>query len=115
MSVNVRRISEALRYEAPNHFDVRGLRLQGLDAGGAEQLWVGLSHFLPDAKAGPDAGALEKVYVVIAGHMTLISEGSTVVLGPLDSVTIPANVEREVRNDTNEVATMLVIMPRAKV
>ena len=61
MNVRVRRLAEGVRYDAPNHFDVRALRLQGLDQGGPQNLWVGLSYFLPEGGAGPDAGALGKV------------------------------------------------------
>lgn len=111
MKIHVKQLSEAPRYDAPNHFDVRAFRLQGLDAGGAEKVWVGLSHFLPEGGAGPDAGGLEKVYVILSGEMTLRSQGDTVVLRAMDSVTIPAHVEREIRNEGKTVATMLVIMP----
>ncbi len=111
MPVNVRRLADAPRYDAPNHFDVRAMRLQGMDAGGAEAVWVGLSHFLPGGGAGPDAGGLEKIYVMLSGHMTLRTDDGEVVLGPMDSVTIPANVNREIKNETNEPASMLVVMP----
>lgn len=111
MGLNVKRLRDAPRYDAPNHFDVRALRIQGLDAGGSEKVWVGLSYFLPEGGAGPDAGALEKIYVILSGQMTLRAEGQEVVLGPMDSVTIPPNVQREIRNEGKEVATMLVVMP----
>lgn len=111
MQVNIRRIGEAPKYEAPNHFDVHSMRLQGLESGGAEALWVGLTHFLPGGGAGPDAGGLEKVYVVISGEVTLRTAGGVQVLGPMDSVTIPAGVDREIRNETKLPASMLVAMP----
>lgn len=111
MAVNIRRIDQAQKYEAPNHLDVHSMRLQGLDAGGADALWVGLTHFLPGGGAGPDSGGLEKIYVVLCGHVTLRTADGEQVLGPLDSVTIPANVEREIRNETNLPASMLVAMP----
>lgn len=107
----VKRFTDAKPYEAPNHFAVRGLRLQGFEPGGPEHFWVGLSHYLPGGGAGPDSSLLEKVYVVLAGAVTVKAEGEEVVLGPLDSVTIGPNVVRGVRNDGNAVATMLVVMP----
>ncbi len=112
MDLNIRRLKDALGYDAPNHFDMRGYRLQGLEAGGAETLWVGLSYFLPDGGAGPDAGALEKVYVVLEGELTLRAQNEVHVLGPMDSVTIAPRVEREIRNTGKTPATMLVVMPR---
>ncbi|RKP58420.1 cupin domain-containing protein [Pararobbsia silviterrae] len=109
--MNVTRFGEAQAYSAPNHFDVRALRLQGFAPGGPEQFWVGLSHFLPGGGAGPDSSPLEKVYVVLAGAVTVKTPDREVVLGPLDSCTIAANEIREVKNNGNEVATMIVVMP----
>ncbi len=107
----VKRFKDAQRYDAPNHFDMRSLRLQGFEAGGPEQFWVGLSHFLPGGGAGPDSGPLEKVYVILSGTLTLRAEGQELVLGPMDSVTIGPNVTREILNLGNEICTMLVVMP----
>ena len=64
----VKRFADAKPYEAPNHRDVRSLRLQGFEAGGPKNAWVGLSHYLPGGGAGPDASPLEKVYVVLVGR-----------------------------------------------
>ena len=67
----VKRFANAQPYEAPNHYDMRSLRLQGFESGGPTQSWVGLSHFLPGGGAGPDASPLEKVYVVSSGELTI--------------------------------------------
>src|SRR5580658_9872550 len=81
----VKRFADAQAYEAPNHYDMRSLRLQGFEARGPKSSWVGLSHFLPGGGAGPDASPLEKVYVVLAGALTVRAGGEDVTLGPLDS------------------------------
>ncbi len=107
----VKRFAAARPYEAPNHREVRSLRLQGFEPGGPTKSWVGLSHFLPGGGAGPDASPLEKVYVVLAGELRVRVGAETVTLGPLDSCCIPGGETREVRNDGNAVATMLVVMP----
>ena len=107
----VKKFQDARAYEAPSHFDMRALRLQGFEPEGPANFWVGLSHILPGGGAGPDATALEKVYVVLSGRVTVSAEGETHVLGPLDSVRIAPNVERKVLNASNEVATMLVVLP----
>ncbi|WP_234893720.1 cupin domain-containing protein [Agrobacterium vitis] len=99
-------------YDAPNHFGVVGRRLQGLDAGGAQNYWIGVSEFAPGGGAGPDAGGIEKSYVILSGEMTLRADGQTVTLGVLDSVTIDAGTERQIINETDKTATMLVIAPR---
>jgi mannose-6-phosphate isomerase-like protein (cupin superfamily) len=110
MALHVKRFADAKPYEAANHWDVKGLRLQGFEEGAPKKFWVGLSHFLPSGGAGPDSAPLEKVYVVLSGQMTLWADGQEVVLGPMDSCTIPANLERKITNQANDVCTMLVIV-----
>lgn len=107
----VKRFQDARPYEAPNHYDMRALRLQGFEADGPQGFWTGLSHFLPGGGAGPDSSPLEKVYVVLAGEISVRAGGETVRLGPLDSCCIPGGEVREVKNESNAVATMLVVMP----
>jgi len=110
--MQVTRIGDAPRYDAPKHFDMRSLRLQGFDVSDSKTTWVGLSHFLPGGGAEMDAGPIEKIYVVLAGKVTVeLAEGRVETLGPLDSCLIPAGESRAVRNEHNEVATMLVVMP----
>ncbi len=110
----VKRFANAQPYEAPNHYDMRSLRLQGFESGGPTQSWVGLSHFLPGGGAGPDASPLEKVYVVLSGELTIRVGNESVTLGPLDSCCIPGGETREVKNLGNQVATMIVVMPYPK-
>jgi len=107
----VKRFGDAQPYQAPNHYEMRSLRLQGFEPGGPQKSWVGLSHFLPGGGAGPDSSPLEKVYVVLAGTLTVRAAGQEVRLGPLDSCCIPGGETREVKNLGNEVATMIVVMP----
>lgn len=109
--MKVTRLAEAQPYVAPNHYDMRSLRLQGFEPGGPEKFWTGLSHFLPGGGAGPDSSPLEKVYVVLAGELTVTADGQTTVMRALDSCCIPGHEVREVKNHGNTVATMLVVMP----
>jgi glyoxylate utilization-related uncharacterized protein len=110
--MQITRIAAARRYDAPKHFDMRSLRLQGFDASASQFAWVGLSHFLPQGGAEMDAGALEKIYVVLAGEITIeLGDGTRHVLHALDSCHIPGGEARAVRNESNSVATMLVVMP----
>jgi quercetin dioxygenase-like cupin family protein len=110
--MQITRLADAKRYDAPKHFDMRSLRLQGLEASGADFAWAGLSYFLPGGGADMDAGALGKIYVVLDGHITItLGDGSTHVLEKLDSCFIPAGEARAVHNHGNAVATMLVVMP----
>ena len=105
------RFEEALPYIAPNHYDMRSLRLQGFEVDGPKAFWVGASHFLPGGGAGPDTSPLEKVYVMLAGELTITVNGLDTILNPKDSCTIPGGEERTVKNNSNDVASMIVIMP----
>jgi hypothetical protein len=96
--MKVKRFEDAQPYVAPNHYEMRSLRLQGFEEGGPEQFWTGLSHFLPGGGAGPDSSPLEK-------------GNEKVVLKPMDSCFIPGGEIREVKNNGNTVASMLVVMP----
>ena len=109
--MKVNRIGDAQPYEAPKHFDMRGLRLQGFDASPTSAFWVGLSHFLPGGGAESDATALEKVYVVVDGTVRVETDQGEVDLGPLDSVWLAAGERRSIVNPTNRPASMLVVMP----
>lgn len=109
--MDVTRLAQAQRYDAPGHFEMRSLRLQGLEASDADFAWAGLSYFLPGGGAEMADGPVGKIYVVIEGSVTItLADGSTTRLERLDSCFIPAGEAREIRNDTNTVATMLVVM-----
>lgn len=113
--MDITRLAQARRYDAPNHYDMRSLRLQGFDASTADFAWTGLSYFLPGGGAEMDTGPLGKIYVVLEGEITLrLASGESHVLKQLDSCFIPANEARAIQNNGNVVATMLVVMPYAK-
>jgi quercetin dioxygenase-like cupin family protein len=109
--VLIRRFSDAKAYEAPNHRCIVTLRLQGFEANGPINQWVGYSQYLPGGGGGPDSSPFEKVYVVLEGRMTVIVGGREIVLGSMDSCTIAPNEAREVINRDNHVCKMLVVMP----
>jgi quercetin dioxygenase-like cupin family protein len=110
--MEITRFNNARPYTAPKHHDMRGLRLQGFDATGSKFAWTGLSHFLPGGGAEMDSSPLEKIYVVLSGAVTIeLGDGTVEVLGALDSCFIPGGEAREIRNESNAIATMLVVMP----
>ena len=110
--MDVTRFADAKEYHPPLHHGCTALRLQGFDASSANFAWTGLSHILPGGGADMDAGPLGKIYVVTAGEVTVIlGDGTAATLGVLDSCFIPAGEAREVRNNGNAVASMIVIMP----
>lgn len=107
----VNRIDQVKPYDAKKHFDMKGLRLQGFDASPAVNFWVGLSHFLPGGGAEMDGSPLEKVYVVVEGELTIVTEAGETTLKKLDSCWLAPGERRQVLNRTNMPASMLVIMP----
>lgn len=107
----VKRFADAQKYEAPNHRNVVGLRLQGFEDGGPLNQWVGFSQFLPGGGAGPDSTPFEKVYVVVEGEMTIIVDGIETILKAMDSCTIAPRELREIINRSNHVCKMLVVIP----
>ncbi|MEO1681543.1 MAG: cupin domain-containing protein [Pseudomonadota bacterium] len=107
----IKRFEHAQSYEAPNHWGVHGLRLQGFEDGGPTNQWVGFSQFLPGGGAGPDSTPFEKVYVVLEGEMTLEWDGNTETLRAMDSCTIPPGQVRRIENTSNHVCKMLVVIP----
>lgn len=109
--MHIKRFDDALPYEAPNHWGVVGLRLQGFEDGGPENQWVGLSQFLPGGGAGPDSTPFEKVYVVLDGEMTVTVDGAETVLRRYDSCTIAPGEDRKIENRANHTCTLLVVIP----
>jgi quercetin dioxygenase-like cupin family protein len=110
--MEVTRYADAQPYFPPKHHGCTALRLQGFEASAADFAWAGLSHILPGGGADMDAGPLGKIYVVTAGEVTVtLGDGTLATLGAMDSCFIPAGEAREVRNDSNAVASMIVVMP----
>jgi uncharacterized cupin superfamily protein len=109
--MHVTRIEDARPYDAPKHHDMVGLRLQGWDVSPTSAFWVGLSQFLPGGGAESDATPLEKVYVVIDGEVTIVTDEGEQRLGPLDSCHLAAGERRCIENRSNRTAYMMVTMP----
>lgn len=110
--MEITRLADAQEYRPPLHHGCTALRLQGFEATSADFAWTGLSHILPGGGADMDAGSLGKIYIVTAGEVTVtLEDGTSALLGVMDSCYIPPGEAREVRNARNEVASMIVIMP----
>lgn len=115
--MHVTRFDDAPSYEAPNHFDMRCLRLQGKEAGPSEQMWMGMSQILPGGCTGLDGSPMEKLYLVLEGRLTLIGEldGRTEEqeLGPYDSCRFAPGEKRQLVNRTNRPVLVALVMPTA--
>jgi glyoxylate utilization-related uncharacterized protein len=99
-------------YLAPKHFDMRSMKLHGTEETGSKQFWMGMSYFLPGGGAdyAYEDSPTEKIYFVIDGEITVKSDNETFVLKKNDSIFIGPNEGREMINETNKVATVLVVI-----
>ena len=104
------RFAAAPRYDAPGHFDMRMLRLQGQEAGPSSRMWLGTSHFLPGGHTELTPSPCEKVYLVLDGEVVLDNGTEEAVLGQWDSVRFAPGEARRLTNRTNRPATTLLIM-----
>lgn len=109
--MEITRIGEALPYDAPRHFGMSTLRLQGGAATAAEAFTVGLSHALPGGGAEFGAAPVERTYIVLSGELSVTTTDGEASLGPLDSCHLPAGEERSLENRTNQPTSFLVVMP----
>jgi glyoxylate utilization-related uncharacterized protein len=106
------RIEDLEAYEAPGHFGMTAMRIQGKEETGATKFWMGLSHFLPGGGAewAYEDNPLEKVYFVLEGEITVKSKTETFVLKKGDSLFLGPNEGRDLVNATNMPASMLVVI-----
>lgn len=115
--MHVTRFDQAPEYQAPNHFDMRCLYLQGRTAGPSVQLWLGVSVIAPGGHTGLDPSPMEKHYVVLDGELTLVGEidGRTerAVLRRHDSARFAPGEKRQLFNHTDREASVLLAMPLA--
>jgi uncharacterized cupin superfamily protein len=109
--MNVTRFADAPEYSAPNHFDMRCLRLQGHEAGPAEQLWLGASVIEPGGHIVHSASDREKHYVVLEGEVVLTTPDAEARLRQFDSCRLAAGEGRAIRNAGDRVAIVLLAMP----
>lgn len=109
--MQVTRYSEAKPYEAPEHYDMRCLRLQGKEATTTNSIWIGLSHLLPGGRTSLKDAAVEKIYIVVAGEVMVETVDGAVTLGMLDSCRLAPGEARALVNRTNAPASILLAMP----
>lgn len=113
--MHLTRFEQAPPYVAPNHFDMRCLRLQGHEAGPSQALWMGVSQIAPGGHTSLDASPLEKHYVVLEGEVALVSElagvRSEALLRRHDSACIAPGEKRQLINRSPHSASILIAMP----
>jgi hypothetical protein len=115
--MHVTRFDDAPAYEAPNHFDMRCLRLQGKEAGPSTQMWMGMSQLMPGGHTTLDGSPIEKLYLVLEGRLTVVGEidgrREEHELGPYDSCRFAPGEKRQLANRTNRPALVALVMATA--
>jgi mannose-6-phosphate isomerase-like protein (cupin superfamily) len=109
--VNVTRFDAATQYFPANHLQMRCLRLQGHEAGPADDLWLGVSIIEPGGHTSMDASSVEKHYVVLEGAVTITSGEGEVELQRHDSCRLAPGEARKLENRTTAPAAILLAMP----
>ncbi|HEY0934876.1 MAG TPA: cupin domain-containing protein [Trebonia sp.] len=109
MTARLHRISDAAAFQPEGHTGVSPVRLTG--AAPDEPIGVVLSSYEPGAQAERSPVALDTVYLVLTGCLTVSLDDQQLELTPLDSLFLPAGCVRAVANLTAEPASMLVIRP----
>lgn len=97
-------------YEAPNHFNMWGIRKFG-QPDGAKVINVSISEFLPNGGAAMSASDKERIYVVLRGSIAVVGEsGDTHTLNEEDMIYIAPGEKREISVNGVVAARVLVIM-----
>ena len=109
MTAHLPRIGDATAFQPEGHTGVSPVRLTGTAPD--EPIGVVLSSYEPGAQAERSPVALDTIYVVLTGCLTVTLDDREIELTHLDSLFLPAGCVRAVDNRTAEPASMLVIRP----
>lgn len=71
---------------------------------------MGLSHFLPQGGAEYDASPTENIDFLLKGEVIVVTEKEKILLKKWDSIHSGANEGRSIINQSNQPASMLVIL-----
>jgi len=110
MSYKITKANEAVKYEAPGHFDVRTTRLHNPVDVNDGRIVMGLSHFLPGGGAAKNAIPVEFIYYIIEGEMTITLDDGAFVLKAGDSIHCGPMTTKEIKNTGIVTTKMLVIL-----
>lgn len=113
--MHVVRGDQAPFYDAPGHRQMAMRRLQGMEAGPTDSVWIGLSLIEPGGGTTSTVSDVEKFYVVLEGEIrvtaTQAGESTEARLKPLDSCRIAPGEARKLDNPTASPARLLLVMP----
>ena len=109
--MNLTRYREAPPYFPPNHDGMDCLRLQGKEAGPSTSMWLGMSHLQPGGGTTLDGSGVEKMYVVLEGEVTIVTDDGEYLLHQYDSARLAPGERRQLHNRSQQPATILLAMP----
>ena len=109
--MNVTRFTAAPEYFPPRHEGMRCVRLQGHEAGPTDTVWMGVSQIAPGGGTSLDVSPVEKLYVVLEGTVTVITDTGEVDLDRYDSCRLATGEPRRLLNRTARPAAILLVMP----
>lgn len=108
--MKVIKAGEGSVYDAPNHFNMWGIRKFGPPEG-AKAVNVSISEFMPNGGATLTASDKERIYCVIRGSIAVAEENGVMhVLNADDMIYIPPGEKRAVSVNGNVAARVLVIV-----
>jgi len=108
--MKVTRLTEAQQYEAPEHYGMACLRLQGKEASDTKSMWVGMSQILPAGHTSLKSSPQEKIYICVEGEVTIRTDKEEAVLKPLDTCLLAPGEPRALENRTNRPAVVILVM-----
>jgi hypothetical protein len=109
--VQVTRISQAAHLPVRGQSDgVATLAFHHRLTGWRGPYWAGCSHLLPGSRIEVDDEAEHTAVLVVDGEVHVIGDGADAVLCPMDSAGIAAGERCTVRNDSNRVATVVLVV-----
>jgi Cupin domain. len=102
-------IKDAREYPTTGHFDMKALRLHGIETSNCKDFTLSLSHFLPDGGTDYMEGTVELIYFILEGELTIRTKTEAIVLKKYDSMHFNIGDTKSIKNETNLPASMLVI------
>ena len=109
-------IAQAPAYSAPGHMQMAMQRLQGMEAGPSDNVWIGCSLLEPGGGTTLAASDIEKFYVCLEGVVQVTAKAGDnsqeTHLKPLDSCRIAPGEARQLFNPGTTPARLLLVMPQ---
>lgn len=107
---------QAPAYQAPGHMHMAMQRLQGMEAGPSDTVWIGCSVIEPGGGTTSSASDVEKFYICLEGEVQITAtqgdQTAVTVLHPLDSCRIAPQEARQLFNPGAIPARVLLVMPK---